>query len=50
MVVLYCFIGYCSEKVVEQFWEWGFIKVYNLYGSIFEWVNQGYFVVDIIGE
>jgi len=45
-VVVYCSIGYRSEKIGEQFQKMGFTKVYNLYGSIFEWVNQGNEVVD----
>jgi len=38
-VVLYCSIGYRSEKVAEELRRQGF-EVYNLYGSIFEWVNR----------
>lgn len=49
-VVLYCSVGYRSEKVGEQLKEMGYSNVYNLYGSIFEWVNQGYPVVTPEGE
>ena len=45
-VILYCSIGYRSEKVGNKLQKMGFTKVYNLYGSIFEWVNQGNPVVD----
>ncbi len=45
-IVVYCSIGYRSEKIGEQLRNAGFTKVYNLYGSIFEWVNCGYEVVD----
>ena len=45
-IVVYCSIGYRSEKVGEKLLKMGFTKVYNLYGSIFEWVNQGNPVVD----
>jgi rhodanese-related sulfurtransferase len=41
-VVVYCSVGYRSEKIGEQLLEAGFTNVHNLYGSIFEWVNQGY--------
>lgn len=41
-VVLYCSVGYRSEKIGEKLQNLGFTKVYNLYGSIFEWANQGY--------
>jgi rhodanese-related sulfurtransferase len=45
-IVIYCSIGYRSEKIGEKLQKQGFSKVYNLYGSIFEWVNQGNLVVD----
>lgn len=40
-VVLYCSVGYRSEKIGEKLLKNGYQKVYNLYGSIFEWVNEG---------
>ncbi len=40
-VVLYCAIGDRSEKIGEKLIHYGYKHVYNLYGSIFEWVNQG---------
>lgn len=40
-VVVYCSVGYRSEKVGEKLLAAGFSNVYNLYGSLFEWVNQG---------
>ena len=49
-IVMYCSIGYRSEKVAEKMKKAGFTQVYNLYGSIFEWVNQGYPVVDQNGN
>lgn len=45
-IVIYCSIGYRSEKVGEKLKKMGYKNVYNLYGSIFEWVNQGNQVVD----
>jgi rhodanese-related sulfurtransferase len=45
-IVVYCSIGYRSEKIGEKLQKMGFKQVYNLYGSIFEWVNQGNEVVD----
>lgn len=45
-IVLYCSVGYRSEKIGEQLQNMGYTKVYNLYGSIFEWVNQGNPVVN----
>lgn len=48
-VVLYCSIGYRSEKIGKKLKSAGFKHVYNLYGSIFAWVNAGYEVHDIQG-
>ncbi len=41
-IVTYCSVGYRSEKIGEQLKALGFETVYNLYGGIFEWVNQDY--------
>lgn len=41
-IIVYCSVGYRSEKVGEKISDKGFKKVYNLYGSIFEWANQGF--------
>ena len=49
-VVVYCSVGYRSEKISEKLLEAGFKTVYNLYGGIFEWVNTGLPVVDGAGE
>jgi rhodanese-related sulfurtransferase len=40
-IVVYCSIGYRSEKIAEKLEAMGFSDVKNLYGGIFEWVNQG---------
>ena len=45
-IVLYCSVGYRSEKIGEKLIEMGFTNVSNLYGSIFEWVNQGHKIED----
>jgi len=45
-IVVYCSIGYRSEKIGKQLQKKGYTNVHNLYGSIFEWVNQGYPIVD----
>lgn len=39
-VVLYCSVGNRSEKIGEKLVDAGYKNVYNLYGSIFEWVNE----------
>jgi rhodanese-related sulfurtransferase len=41
-IVVYCSVGYRSEKIGEKLKIAGFTNVSNLYGGIFEWVNQGF--------
>lgn len=48
-IVVYCSVGYRSEKVGEKFQKAGFKNVRNLYGGIFEWVNQKNIVVNRSG-
>jgi rhodanese-related sulfurtransferase len=48
-IVVYCSVGYRSEKVAEKIKNKGFTNVSNLYGGIFEWVNQGNAVEDSSG-
>ncbi|PJJ60057.1 rhodanese-like domain-containing protein [Hymenobacter chitinivorans] len=40
-VVVYCSVGYRSERVGERLRALGFTQVQNLYGGIFQWVNEG---------
>lgn len=49
-IVVYCSVGYRSEKVGEQLLAMGFTRVYNLYGGIFEWINKGQPVVNSENE
>jgi rhodanese-related sulfurtransferase len=39
-IVIYCSVGYRSSKIAQKFIKAGFKDVRNLYGGIFEWVNQ----------
>lgn len=48
-IVVYCSVGYRSEKVGEKLLAAGYQHVHNLYGSLFEWVNEGNPVVDAQG-
>ncbi len=45
-IVVYCSIGYRSEKIGEKLQQQGYTNVQNLYGSIFEWTNKGFPIVD----
>lgn len=49
-VVVYCSVGYRSERIGEKLRKWGYSDVQNLYGGLFEWVNQGYPVHDANGK
>lgn len=41
-VIVYCTIGARSEQIGEKLQKAGFNQVYNLYGGIIHWKNQGY--------
>ena len=49
-IVVYCSIGYRSEKIAKKLQTQGFTNVKNLFGSIFEWVNTENLVVDSTGK
>ena len=49
-IVVYCSVGYRSEKTAEKLLAAGFKDVSNLYGGIFEWVNQDQPVYDEKGK
>ena len=40
-IVVYCSVGYRSEKIGEKLQKAGYHEVSNLYGGIFHWVNTG---------
>lgn len=40
-IIVYCSVGYRSEKMAARLRGMGFVNVFNLYGGIFEWVNSG---------
>jgi rhodanese-related sulfurtransferase len=45
-IYIYCSVGYRSEKIGEKLLAAGYKKVYNLYGGIFNWANNGFPLVD----
>ena len=45
-LVVYCSVGYRSEKIGEQLLELGYTDVRNLYGGIFQWKNEGFKIVN----
>jgi rhodanese-related sulfurtransferase len=46
-IIVYCSVGYRSEKIAEKLIKKGYSQVYNLYGSIFEWANCNQPLYDI---
>lgn len=38
-IIVYCSVGYRSEKITEKIRSLGYNNAANLYGSIFEWAN-----------
>ena len=49
-IVVYCSVGYRSERVAYQLQKKGYSNVKNLYGSIFEWANRGYPLISADGS
>ncbi len=45
-IIVYCSLGIRSEDIAEKLKEIGYTNIYNLYGGIFEWKNQGNQVVN----
>ena len=49
-IIIYCSVGYRSEKITKKLNKLGYKDVSNLYGGIFEWVNQGHKVYNNQGN
>ena len=49
-VVVYCSVGYRSERIGEKLQDLGFSDVSNIYGGIFQWKNDKYPVVNSDGQ
>ena len=49
-IVVYCSVGYRSEKIAEKLIQNGYTQTQNLFGGIFNWVNKGYLVYDANGK
>ncbi|SEE07926.1 Rhodanese-related sulfurtransferase [Tenacibaculum sp. MAR_2010_89] len=45
-IIVYCSLGIRSEDIAEKLKKTGYTNIYNLYGGIFEWKNQGNQVVN----
>jgi rhodanese-related sulfurtransferase len=49
-VIVYCSVGYRSEKAGEMLLKSGYTNVHNIYGGIFQWKNLGMEVVNMNNE
>lgn len=49
-VVTYCSVGVRSERIGEKVLAAGYQYVHNLYGSLFDWVNERNLVADKQGR
>ena len=49
-IIVYCSVGFRSEKITEKLVKAGYTNVSNVVGGIFEWKNLGYSVVDPTGK
>lgn len=49
-IVVYCTLGVRSEDIAEQLKAAGYPNVYNLFGGIIEWKNEGYPVFNSKGK
>ncbi|RED99424.1 rhodanese-like domain-containing protein [Marinoscillum furvescens] len=45
-VVVYCSVGYRSERIGEKLRKAGYQNVFNLYGGIFDWKNKNNRVIN----
>lgn len=41
-IVVYCSVGIRSDRIAKELISAGFKNAYNLFGGIFEWINEGY--------
>lgn len=46
MVIVYCSLGVRSERIGQKIKKEGYRNVFNLWGGIFEWKNEGKLLVD----
>jgi len=49
-IVVYCSVGYRSEKITQKLNAKGFKYVSNMYGGLFEWSNEKKLLVDKDGK
>lgn len=48
-IILYCTVGYRSDRLGDKLQRMGYSQVYNIYGSIFAWADRDLPLVDSAG-
>jgi rhodanese-related sulfurtransferase len=49
-IVVYCSVGARSEKITEKLMNAGYTNIQNMYGGVFEWINDDFPVYDMQGK
>lgn len=49
-IVVYCSVGARSEKITEKLMNAGYANIQNMYGGVFEWINDDFPVYDMQGK
>ncbi len=49
-IIVYCSVGVRSDKIAKEIIGAGYTNVQNMFGGIFEWINEGYPVFDSMGK
>ncbi len=49
-LIVYCSVGVRSENISNKLIAAGYTPIYNMYGGVFEWVNEGFPVFDMQGK
>lgn len=45
-IIVYCSVGIRSDKIAKKIMDAGYPNVHNMFGGIFEWINEGNPVYD----
>ncbi|MET4080812.1 rhodanese-related sulfurtransferase [Pedobacter sp. UYP30] len=49
-IIVYCSVGARSEKITGKLVAEGYTNAHNMYGGVFEWINEGFPVFDMNGK
>ncbi|HEV8083774.1 MAG TPA: rhodanese-like domain-containing protein [Chitinophagaceae bacterium] len=49
-IIVYCSVGVRSDKIAKEIIDAGYTNVNNMFGGIFEWINEGYPIFDSMGK